>query len=48
MRGNAQYQPTKNKQLADAQEVLYAKDFKHADIAGGYRKSKIKESKREN
>lgn len=30
------YQPTKDKQLADAQEVLYSKDFKKADIAGGF------------
>lgn len=38
MRNNAQYQPTKNKQLSDAQEVLYTKEFKQADQAGGYRK----------
>lgn len=31
------YQPTKDKEMADAQEVIYSKDFKHADIAGGHR-----------
>ncbi|WP_404451168.1 YfhE family protein [Virgibacillus necropolis] len=46
--GKAQYQPTKNKQLSDAQEVLYTRDFKQADMAGGYRKSKVKEAKRDN
>ncbi|WP_088051073.1 YfhE family protein [Virgibacillus dakarensis] len=45
---NTQYQPTKNKQLSDAQEVHYTKDFKQADIAGGYRKPRVKEAKREN
>ncbi|GAA0597443.1 hypothetical protein GCM10009001_12010 [Virgibacillus siamensis] len=44
----AQYQPTKNKQLTDAQEVHYAKEFKHADIEGGYRKPRVKEAKGEN
>ncbi|HLR03467.1 MAG TPA: YfhE family protein [Virgibacillus sp.] len=34
------YQPTKDQQLADAQEVIYAKEFKKADIAGGYRAKK--------
>lgn len=43
-----QYQPTKNKQLTDAQEVHYAKDFKHADAAAGYRREWVKEAKREN
>lgn len=33
----SEYQPTKDKQLADAQEVIYASEFKKADIAGGYR-----------
>ncbi|WP_430788716.1 YfhE family protein [Virgibacillus flavescens] len=42
-----QYQPTKNKQLSDAQEVLYTKEFKKADMAGGYRKPKVREAKRE-
>ncbi|MFD2627225.1 YfhE family protein [Oceanobacillus kapialis] len=45
---NSQYQPTKDKQLSDAQEVGYAKEFKQADIAGGYRKPRVKEAKREN
>ncbi|RLL41140.1 YfhE family protein [Oceanobacillus piezotolerans] len=44
MRGNQQYQPTKNLQLSDAQEVHYTKEFKKADIAGGYRKSKAREA----
>lgn len=34
------YQPTKDQQLADAQEVIYSKEFKKADIAGGYRSHK--------
>ncbi|MEN1968400.1 YfhE family protein [Lentibacillus sp. N15] len=45
---NIQYQPTKNKQLSDAQEVHYAKEFKQADIAGGYRRPRVNEAKREN
>ncbi|AVQ97978.1 YfhE-like protein [Oceanobacillus picturae] len=45
---NSQYQPTKDKQLSDAQEVRYAKEFKQADMAGGYRKPRVKEAKREN
>ncbi|GAA0421066.1 MAG: YfhE family protein [Bacillota bacterium] len=45
---NTQYQPTKNKQLSDAQEVHYSKDFKQADIAGGYRKPRVKQAKNEN
>lgn len=45
---NRQYQPTKNKQLSDAQEVHYTKDFKQADIAGGYRKPRVNQAKREN
>ncbi|MFA1822846.1 YfhE family protein [Virgibacillus oceani] len=43
-----QYQPTKNKQLTDAQEVRYAKEFKLADIASGYRREWVKEAKNEN
>ncbi|MCF6409498.1 YfhE family protein [Pseudalkalibacillus salsuginis] len=45
-----QYQPIRGDgvQLSDAQEVLYAKEFKQADIAGGYRKPRVKEAKREN
>lgn len=31
------YQPVKHKQMPDAQEVLYSKDFKKADIVAGYR-----------
>ncbi|AIF45155.1 YfhE family protein [Virgibacillus halodenitrificans] len=45
---NTQYQPTKNKQLSDAQEVHYAKEFKQADMAGGYRKPRVKQAKKEN
>lgn len=44
----AQYQPTKNKQLSDAQEVHYSREFKRADIAAGYRISRVKEAKGEN
>ncbi|WP_156645529.1 YfhE family protein [Lentibacillus sp. JNUCC-1] len=44
----AQYQPTKNKQLSDAQEVHYAREFKHADIAAGYRRERVKDAKSEN
>ncbi|MEC5424668.1 YfhE family protein [Virgibacillus sp. C22-A2] len=43
-----QYQPTKDKQLSDAQEVHYSRDFKQADIAGGYRKQRVKEAKNNN
>ncbi|RYG71890.1 YfhE family protein [Lentibacillus lipolyticus] len=35
----SQYQPTKDKQLTDAQEVHFAKPFKQADIAGGFRRA---------
>lgn len=44
MMRSTQYQPTKNKGLSDAQEVFYAKDFKRADISGGYRQQKVKEA----
>ncbi|SEQ76674.1 YfhE-like protein [Virgibacillus subterraneus] len=44
----AQYQPTKNKQLPDALEVHYSKEFKKADIAAGYRRSRFREAKGEN
>jgi len=43
-----QYQPTKNKQMSDAQEVHYAKDFKQADIAGAFRRPNVRQAKREN
>ena len=43
-----QYQPAQNKQLTDAQEVNYAKDFKRADIAAGYRRAWVREAKNEN
>lgn len=43
-----QYQPTKNKQLTDAQEVRYAKVFKQADIAGGYCKPRVRAAKENN
>ena len=48
MAKNTQYQPIKGEELSDAQEVLYAKEFKQADIAGGYRKPKVREAKSEN
>ncbi|MGI8315765.1 YfhE family protein [Halobacillus mangrovi] len=50
MAKNAQYQPIRGNgdQLSDAQEVIYAKEFKQADIAGGYRKPRVKEAKQEN
>ncbi len=50
MARNIQYQPVRGNgmELSDAQEVSYAKEFKHADMAGGYRKPKVKEAKREN
>ncbi|MRH43667.1 YfhE family protein [Aquibacillus halophilus] len=43
MARKAQYQPTKQVgvELSDAQEVHYSKEFKHADIAGGYRKQAL-------
>ncbi|MGM8211250.1 YfhE family protein [Virgibacillus sp. W0430] len=46
--GKAQYQPSNDKQMSDAQEVHYAHDFKQADIAGGFRRERVKEAKREN
>ncbi|UOQ45812.1 YfhE family protein [Halobacillus salinarum] len=50
MARNAQYQPIRGEkvELSDAQEVHYAKEFKQADIAGGYRKPRVKEAKNEN
>lgn len=45
---NIQYQPTKNKQLSDAQEVHYSKEFKQADIAGGFRRPRVNVAKQEN
>ncbi|MBM7553087.1 YfhE family protein [Thalassobacillus pellis] len=50
MARNTQYQPIKGNgvELTDAQEVIYAKEFKRADIAGGYRKPRVKEAKEEN
>lgn len=44
----SQYQPTKDKQMSDAQEVHYAKNFKQADIAGGYRKPRVNQAKQKN
>ncbi|WP_152526274.1 YfhE family protein [Thalassobacillus devorans] len=50
MARKAQYQPVGGNGIdpTDAQEVHYAKEFKQADKAGGYRKQKVKEAKREN
>lgn len=45
---NTQYQPIRGMELSDAQEVAYAKEFKKADMAGGYRKPKVKKAKKEN
>ncbi|HET7615466.1 MAG TPA: YfhE family protein [Bacillales bacterium] len=44
-----QYQPVQGQghTLSDAQEVRYAKEFKQADIAGGYRKPRVKQAKRQ-
>ncbi|WP_186576694.1 YfhE family protein [Aquibacillus kalidii] len=43
MARKTQYQPTKQGgiELSSAQEVNYNKEFKQADIAGGYRKRQI-------
>lgn len=50
MSKKTQYQPIggNGNQPSDAQEVNYAKEFKQADIAGGYRKPKVNEAKKEN
>ncbi|UOQ93132.1 YfhE family protein [Halobacillus shinanisalinarum] len=48
MARKAQYQPVAGNEPSDAQEVNYAKEFKQADIAGGYRRDKVKEVKNEN
>lgn len=45
---SSQYHPTRNLQLSDAQEVHYSKDFKQADIAGGYRQEFKKQKRQEN
>ncbi|MFD2760099.1 YfhE family protein [Lentibacillus juripiscarius] len=42
---NTQYQPTQNKQMTDAQEVHFARAFKQADIAGGFRRANSSETK---
>lgn len=47
MARNNQYQPVA-KSMKAAQEVHYVKEFKQADIAGGYRQSRVKEAKRDN
>jgi hypothetical protein len=44
----SQYQPAKDQELTDTQEVHYSRDFKHADIAAGYRRQWVKEAKKEN
>lgn len=33
--------------MTDAQEVHYAREFKKADIAGNYRKPRVREAKQE-
>lgn len=40
-----QYQPAEDQQLTAAQEVRYSKDFKRADIAGGFRKKMIQQAR---
>jgi len=46
----AQYQPVGGEKYESsaAKEVIYVKDFKKADIAGGYRKPKQVEAKNSN
>ena len=46
----AQYQPVGGEKFetSAAKEVIYVKEFKKADIAGGYRKPKLKEAKNNN
>lgn len=46
--GRSQYQPTKNRQLSDAQEVHYAKAFKQADIAGNFRQARVRQAESNN
>ncbi|MFD2923999.1 YfhE family protein [Halobacillus naozhouensis] len=48
MARKAQYQPVAGNEPSDAQEVNYAKEFKQADIAGGYRRAKVKAAKSDN
>ncbi|WP_018933218.1 MULTISPECIES: YfhE family protein [Gracilibacillus] len=50
MSRKTQYQPIggNGDEPSDTQEVIYAKEFKQADIAGGYRKPKVNEAKKEN
>lgn len=45
---DTQYQPIPKRELSDAQEVHYAKDFKKADISGDFRKSQSAETNRGN
>lgn len=40
MHSSQKYQPTENQRLSSMQEVLYAKEFKQADIAAGFHKTK--------
>ncbi|KGX91880.1 YfhE family protein [Pontibacillus marinus] len=46
----SQYQPVGGEKFetSAAKEVIYAKEFKNADIAGGYRKPKLQEAKNSN
>ncbi|UOQ84685.1 YfhE family protein [Gracilibacillus salinarum] len=50
MSKKTQYQPIgiNGNEPSDAQEVIYSKEFKRADIAGGYRKPKVNQAKNEN
>ncbi|QST01145.1 MULTISPECIES: YfhE family protein [Pontibacillus] len=46
----SQYQPVGGGEYdtSAAKEVIYSKEFKKADIAGGYRKPKLQEAKNSN
>lgn len=45
----SQYQPVGGENdTSAAKEVIYSKEFKKADIAGGYRKPKLQEAKNSN
>lgn len=45
-----QYQPVGGEKFetSDAKEVIYVKEFKQADKAGGFRDPKLKEAKNDN
>ena len=43
-----QYQPTNNQKMSATQEVLYNKEFKQADIAGGFHRERAKVASKKN